>query len=360
MKCSIIIPCYKEAGNLKSLIPKVHTCMNDAGYAHEIIIVDDNSQDGSESIIEKQAASGIPVRLLCRNSERGLSSAVIYGINQSSGDILVCMDGDMSHNPKYLTKLIEPLIQDMELEFVLGSRFVKGGKIDEDWSFYRHLNSKVATALCKPLINSVKDPMSGFFALPKKTFLNCAKLTPLGYKIGLELLIKCNIKKALEVPIHFEDRQEGESKLNSKEQAYYITHLLHLYDFKFPRVSPFLKLAFSFILGLLTFLIISGLHSFSFQNFPDLLLSYSPFIAVHILLFIPYFCLSKKIIPIKRPVLYFLTMTFVEFSLVYLGVQLLLMNNMNCCKMIIPVIALGVFGRIFGKMVSEILWKPKS
>src|SRR5208337_1975571 len=96
----------------------------------------------------------------------------------------------------------------------------------------RWLNSRVATILARPL-TSVRDPMAGFFCLARATFESGRDFNPIGYKIGLELIVKCGCEKVVEVPIHFEDRQFGESKLTFKQQLLYLQHLRRLYMFKY-------------------------------------------------------------------------------------------------------------------------------
>ena len=169
MQLSIIVPCFKEGENLKVLLPEIHKVMSPQNYSYEIIVVDDNSRDGSIETVSENAAKNIPVKILVRECERGLSSAVIHGMNKAKGDILLCMDGDMSHHPKFLPSMLKPFLADPQLDFVIGSRFTEGGEIDKNWSLYRHLNSRMATFLCRPLIDhSINDPMAGFFAIQKK------------------------------------------------------------------------------------------------------------------------------------------------------------------------------------------------
>ena len=351
MKCSIIIPCYKEAENLKTLLPKIHASMIQANLLYELIIVDDNSQDGTESLIKKMAKT-IPVTLLTRKNDRGLSSAVIYGMNSAKGDILVCMDGDMSHNPKYLPKLIAPLVDQPSCEFVLASRFISGGEITKNWSFYRHLNSKIATTLCRPLINkAITDPVSGFFALKKGTFKNAAPLTLLGFKIGLELLIKCHCQKIIEIPIHFEDRLEGQSKLNTKEQINYIIHLNHLYDYAYPVLSSIIKFSTTFLLGLLACFFLLSLDLGLSQK-AGLYIYYAPFIAVQLSFFALYYTYSKETLKNKRPLISCGFQLLIELSTLAIGVcvypNIFISPTINW-----SLITLGVSGRIIGKTIVK-------
>ncbi len=117
-------------------------------------------------------------------------------------------------------------------DFVIGSRYVAGGSTADDWGFLRWLNSRVATVLARPL-TAVSDPMAGFFAMRRTTFEAGRDFNPVGYKVGLEVLVKCGCERVVEVPIHFEDRQFGESKLTLKQQLLYLQHLRRLYVFKY-------------------------------------------------------------------------------------------------------------------------------
>ncbi len=126
---------------------------------------------------------------------------------------------------------------------VVGSRYVTGGSVAEKWGARRKLNSWIATFLARPFAGRVSDPMSGFFALPRTVFERGRHLSPLGYKILLELMCKCRPAAVAEVPIHFGQRHAGSSKLTLKEQFRYLEHLSRLYDYTFPRASPITKFA---------------------------------------------------------------------------------------------------------------------
>ena len=144
-----------------------------------------------------------------------------------AGNWCVVMDADLSHPPEAIPGMIARL--DDGADFVIGSRYVSGGTTDSNWGLLRWLNSKVATWLARPLTRA-KDPMAGFFALRRTTFERATALNPIGYKIGLELLVKCRCVRVDEVPIHFADRQHGESKLSFREQLRYLQHLGRLYS----------------------------------------------------------------------------------------------------------------------------------
>ena len=104
-------------------------------------------------------------------------------------------------------------------------------RADDSWGALRYINSKVATLLARPLTN-VSDPMSGFFALPKSVYHRAASPAPLGYKIGLELIVRCRCTNVQELPIHFSNRVHGESKLTVHQQVLYLQHIARLYKFR--------------------------------------------------------------------------------------------------------------------------------
>ncbi len=114
---------------------------------------------------------------------------------------------------------------------MIGSRYTPGGGTDEDWGLLRQINSRVATWLARPLTR-ISDPMAGFFAIRRETFESAEELDPVGFKIALELIVKCRCQNVAEVPIQFHNRKHGESKLNLKEQLNYLRHLKRLYAFR--------------------------------------------------------------------------------------------------------------------------------
>jgi len=237
---SLIIPTLNEAANLPPLTEQIANAL--AGRSYEILIVDDNSRDDTPAVCA-ELAQRFPLRLLVRTDPKnGLSGAVLHGMVEARGDIFVVMDADLQHPPAKLPELIAP-IESGEADFVIGSRYVPGGSTGERWGLFRKINSRVATLLARPFAGKVTDPMSGFFALRRETFVRGKRLTPLGYKIGLELMCKCRAQRVREIPIHFGERSRGESKLTLAQQFKYLEHLSRLYDFCFPRLSPMAKFA---------------------------------------------------------------------------------------------------------------------
>lgn len=225
---SVIVPAFREAENLPHLIDRLAAMSDASGLSLELLIMDDDSRDGSVEVVGSRPEPW--VELVVRTSDRGLSQAVLDGMRRARGDVLVCMDADLSHPASAIPELLKKL--DEGADFVIGSRYVAGGTTSDDWGFLRWLNSRVATLMARPL-TSVRDPMAGFFALRRSTFERGLDLNPVGYKIGLELLVKCGCERVVEVPIHFEDRRFGSSKLTLRQQLLYLQHLRRLYIFKY-------------------------------------------------------------------------------------------------------------------------------
>ncbi len=226
---TVVVPTYREAENLPALIPAITEALQSAGTPYEILIVDDDSRDGSVEAVARLSAEGHAVRIIVRTGARGLASAVIRGFESARGATLVCMDADLSHPPEAIPRLVGAL--DAGADFVIGSRYVRGGSTEQGWGLFRWLNSRIATWLARPFTGA-KDPMAGFFALRRETFASAAALDPIGYKIGLELMVKCRCRRVEEIPIHFADRHRGESKLSFREQWNYLRHLARLARFK--------------------------------------------------------------------------------------------------------------------------------
>jgi len=236
---SIIVPTYKEAANIVPLVERLHASLSNAAIEYEVIIVDDSSHDGIDAAVYELQARSFPVKLIIRRDERGLSSAVIRGFQEAQGDVLICMDADLSHPPEKIPTLIESLA-DGKCEFAIGSRYVPGGGTDEQWGLFRYLNSRVATVLARPF-TTAKDPLAGFFAIPRRVFDRAEDLNPVGFKIGLELLVKCQCKNIAEIPITFMRREHGKSKMGLKEQWNYLRHLQLLFGFCYGTTSRFLR-----------------------------------------------------------------------------------------------------------------------
>jgi len=223
---SIVVPTYNEAGGIERLLRAVDDLFKHNNLDGEIVVVDDNSPDGTGAIVDR-LSDELPVRCLHRPGKLGLSSGVIDGwaFARPQSEALGAMDADFSHDITILPKMVAAL-ESGQYGLAIGSRYVKGGGI-VNWPKRRIITSKVACALARPLTN-VKDITSGYF-LVKREALDGVQLDPIGFKIGLEVVAKAHYGRAIEIPYVFTDRVVGESKLNQGEIFNYLKQLRKLY-----------------------------------------------------------------------------------------------------------------------------------
>jgi dolichol-phosphate mannosyltransferase len=237
MKLSLVIPTYNEKENVQKLIKEIQKEFKENEIEGEIIIVDDNSPDGTGKILENLRKKQKNLKIIHRKGKLGLSSAVLEGWKIAKGNILGVMDADLSHPPEKIKELFET-IEAKKADFTIGSRYIKGGKI-EGWNLKRKLMSKTATILSR-IYTRVKDPMSGFFMIKKEVIKN-VDLNPKGFKILLEVIIKGKYQKIKEIPITFINRTEGKSKAGTKEIFYYLQNLAGYLRYKNKTLKEFIK-----------------------------------------------------------------------------------------------------------------------
>ncbi len=221
---SIIIPTLNESENIARLIPRIFTVMAEASLNTEVVVVDDGSIDGTREKVRELAVDR-PVTLICRDRKSGLASAVIDGAQAVSNDVVIVMDGDLSHPAEALPRLAEPLL-DNQFDVAIGSRYTPGGETP-GWPLIRRLGSRIASFPAQ-LLTGVDDPLAGYFAIKKERLLAVKHDIP-GYKICLEMLIRqFHHPKVIEVPISFHDRQSGVSKMTGSILKAYLLQLLSL------------------------------------------------------------------------------------------------------------------------------------
>jgi len=234
---SVVVPAYDEALNIRPLTERLFAATRAAKLETELIVADDESS-GSEAtreVVEALAKEGYSVRLHARRRSegRGLSSAVLLGFQQARYEAVLCMDADLQHEPEAVPAIAAPVLAG-SADFTVGSRNVGGGGLGFEWSLVRRVISAGATSLAWPLSRS-SDPMSGFFCLRKATLARGADagVNTMGFKIGLELMVRCRCSAVVDVPITFQERVAGESKLSMKQNVEYVRQLASLYAFKF-------------------------------------------------------------------------------------------------------------------------------
>ena len=245
MQVSIIIPTYNESGNILGILKTIGENLP-WNAKTEAIVVDDNSPDGTAHLVEEYINSarrlaGYTIDIIHRRTKNGLSSAVLSGIERASGDIIIVMDGDLSHPPQAIPGMVD-LIRQSRFDIVVASRYIRGGVI-KNWTVRRRLMSKTATAIAKRGLGvTTKDPMSGFFAF-RRNVIRDLKFDALGYKILLEILVKTRGVSIKEIPYTFIDRQLGSSKIGARVVLDYARSVWRLYRYgrrisrKEPRTS---------------------------------------------------------------------------------------------------------------------------
>lgn len=226
MLISLVIPTLNERNILKYLFDELIEVLSSFGnqWEFELVIIDDGSIDGTREFVETVILPW-PVKLIKRDV-KGLATAVLAGFESSRGEIIIVMDADLSHPPRYLPSFIDEM---KNADLVIGSRYVSGGGV-EDWPTHRRFASRAASMLARPLSGGVQDPLSGFFVLKRK-LLAQRYFRPLGYKILLEILVRSDPQKIKELPYVFRNRSVGKSKLNSRVTKDYFRHLARLYLF---------------------------------------------------------------------------------------------------------------------------------
>ncbi len=212
---SIVVPTFNERDNLAELVRRIGQALPDTAW--EMIVVDDDSPDGTAAAARALAQGDPRVRCLQRIGRRGLSSACIEGMMASAAPYIAVMDADLQHDERLLGKML-PVLQHGEADVVVGSRYVDGGGIG-DWDAGRARASRVATRLGQMALRvRLSDPMSGFFMVKADAVHDTVRaLSGIGFKILLDLLASSpRPLRCREMPYEFRRRAAGESKLDGR------------------------------------------------------------------------------------------------------------------------------------------------
>jgi dolichol-phosphate mannosyltransferase len=226
---SLVIPTYNEGKNVQKIVRLLSQQLDAAlPEAYELIVVDDNSPDRTWEIAQEIMPDYPQLRVMRRVEERGLSTAVIRGWQAARGEVLGVIDADLQHPPELLLKLWGEIKRGGDL--AVASRHVEGGGVS-DWSVIRRFLSRGAQTLgliiLPEVIGRVSDPMSGYFMVRRRCIAG-RTLSPLGYKILIEVLARGKVPWIGEVGYVFQEREEGESKVTSKQYIDYLRHLVRL------------------------------------------------------------------------------------------------------------------------------------
>ncbi len=227
---SLVVPTYNEVKSLEVLLPRLDRVAAGMDRHLEIVIVDDNSPDGTADFAERyQPESSMTVLVVKRAGKFGLASAVIEGWRAARGDLLGVMDADGSHDETILPAMVEALTH-TPAEVVVGSRYIAGGGMG-DWPLFRQIISRVAVLLGSFLCPA-KDVTSGFLTF-RREVLEGVSLDPIGFKIGLEVMVRGRYRTFTEVAYTFTDRKKGRSKLGSREVVAYLVQLSRLLVYRY-------------------------------------------------------------------------------------------------------------------------------
>ena len=226
---SLILPTFNESKNIRSTVYTAANILRGIpGLLFELIVVDDNSPDETWKLALAETVFIPELRVIRRNSESGLATAVIRGWQAARGNVLAVMDADMQHPPEVLAQLVTAMHAGADM--AVGSRHVENGGVS-DWSIFRRMISRTAQGiglvLLPNVVGRVADPMSGYFMLKREVIAGRA-LNPTGYKILIEVLARGTAAKVAEVGYVFRERQEGESKVSARIYMQYLQHLLRL------------------------------------------------------------------------------------------------------------------------------------
>ena len=226
---SLIIPTFNEGENIQEIVSiLVELLDRTIPDDYELIVVDDDSPDRTWELARELISTYPQLRVIRRETERGLSTAVIRGWQAARGEILGVIDADLQHPPEILLQLWAEMNQGAEL--AVASRNIAGGGVSE-WSLVRRLLSRGAQLLgliiLPEVIGRLSDPMSGYFMVRRSTIAN-QQLSPVGYKILIEVVARCQIQQIAETGYVFRERRIGASKVTWKQYVEYVQHLIRL------------------------------------------------------------------------------------------------------------------------------------
>ena len=223
---SIIVPTYNERDRLGDLVRAIFEAYAAEGLAAELVIVDDNSPDGTGALAD-ELAQRHALRVIHRAGKLGLGTAVVEGFAAAAAPIVGVIDADLSHPPRALPRMLA-VMRAHSADMVIGSRYIPGGGT-HNWGPGRLLMSRAACVMARSL-TPVRDATSGFFLI-KKDLARGVKISAGGFKICLELLVRSRPAAVVEIPYVFEGRTAGESKMNLREALGYLDQLKDLRRF---------------------------------------------------------------------------------------------------------------------------------
>ncbi len=231
-KLALVIPTLCEEESIGGLLAHVRSVLDPLNLPYEILVVDDDSTDGTGAVVSGIAREDKRVRLLVRKGQRGLSGAILYGWKNTDAEIVGVMDADLQHPPELLPQLLAAIHNGSDI--AIGSRYIPGGGVG-GWNPVRRLLSTAAVWATWPIQRAgvrAHDPMTGFF-LVRRACIDGIDFQPSGFKLLLEILVRGRLRSIAEVPLAFGSRHSGSSKANFKVGWDYAKLLARLYATRF-------------------------------------------------------------------------------------------------------------------------------
>lgn len=221
---TMVLPTYNERARIAELVEALFGACSQKGIRLELVIVDDNSPDGTGAVADGLARAH-RIKVIHRPGKLGLGTAVVAGFQTASASIVGVMDADFSHPPSLVPRMLETFTS-TDADLVVASRYIRGGSTP-NWPVKRRLLSRLACLLARPL-SPIRDAASGFFLI-RRDIARGTSIKAGGFKICLELIARSGVSRLVEVPYRFDDREQGESKMSLREAAGYLTQLRDLY-----------------------------------------------------------------------------------------------------------------------------------
>jgi dolichol-phosphate mannosyltransferase len=227
-KLALVIPTLREAGNIRGVLEHTRAVLDLLGIRYEILVVDDDSDDGTGEIVSAIAVEDPRVRLIVRKDAKGVAGAILLGWQNTDATILGEMDADLQHPPELLSALVSAILEGRDA--AVGSRYADGGSLG-DWNPARKLLSAAALWVALPVQRKqirVKDPTSGFF-LVRRECVDRIQFQRTGFKLLLEILVRGRVGSIKEIPYAFSSRDQGVSKATFRVACEYAELLAKLY-----------------------------------------------------------------------------------------------------------------------------------
>ena len=221
---SLIVPTYNERARLAELVEALFHAASRAGLELELVIVDDNSPDGTGKLAD-ELATARRIRVVHREGKLGLGTAVVAGFAAASAETVGVMDADFSHPPSLVPRMLA-VFHETDADVLVASRYIPGGSTP-NWPLKRRLLSRLGCLLARGL-SPIRDAASGFFII-RGEIASRVRIKAGGFKILLELITRGQPSRLVELPYRFDDRELGESKMSLREAAGYLVQLRDLY-----------------------------------------------------------------------------------------------------------------------------------